>query len=74
MNAAVLPVPVCATPMRSRPSRRYGRAFSWIGVGAEYPASRIACWSFWSSRPNTVPSNMPYSIPNIRGVTPACAA
>ena len=32
-NAAVLPVPVWAQPMRSRPSRIGGIAFSCIGVG-----------------------------------------
>ena len=32
-NAAVLPVPVCAMPMRSRPARTGGMAAVWIGVG-----------------------------------------
>ena len=32
-NAAVLPVPVCAWPITSRPSRSGGMACSWIGVG-----------------------------------------
>jgi hypothetical protein len=31
-NAAVLPVPVWAAPMTSRPSRTIGIAFAWIGV------------------------------------------
>ena len=31
-NAAVLPVPVCAAPMTSRPARTIGIAFAWIGV------------------------------------------
>ena len=31
-NAAVLPVPVCAAPMMSRPARTIGIAFAWIGV------------------------------------------
>src|SRR5690625_5788298 len=32
-NAAVLPVPVCATPITSRPSSSEGIACSWIGEG-----------------------------------------
>ena len=32
MNAAVLPVPVCAMPRRSRPVRTVGMAWLWIGV------------------------------------------
>ena len=32
-NAAVLPVPVCAMPSRSRPSVRMGMDCTWIGVG-----------------------------------------
>ena len=31
-KAAVLPVPVCAAPMMSRPARTKGIAFAWIGV------------------------------------------
>src|SRR2546427_4575655 len=34
-NAAVLPVPVWAQPMRSAPSRIGGIARAWIGVGVE---------------------------------------
>ena len=30
---AVLPVPVCAQPSKSRPMRTNGIDFSWIGVG-----------------------------------------
>jgi hypothetical protein len=32
-NAAVLPVPVWAPAMRSRPDSTTGMACSWIGVG-----------------------------------------
>ena len=32
-NAAVLPVPVCAWPITSRPSSSDGIACSWIGLG-----------------------------------------
>src|SRR5687767_12619436 len=39
-KAAVLPVPVCAVPIRSFPARTIGKARSWIGVGSEKP---IAC-------------------------------
>ena len=56
MNAAVLPVPVCAQPIRSRPSRSGGMAFSWMGVGMAYPASAIAYWRRASSLPNTFAS------------------
>jgi hypothetical protein len=31
-NAAVLPVPVCAAPIMSRPARTSGMALAWIGV------------------------------------------
>ena len=31
-KAAVLPVPVCAAPMMSRPARTSGIALAWIGV------------------------------------------
>ena len=34
VNAAVLPVPVCAMPMRSLPARIGGMAADWIGVGS----------------------------------------
>src|SRR5215212_5492219 len=44
-KAAVLPVPVWAWPMMSRPCRRAGIVCSWIGVGFSSPrclrASRI---------------------------------
>ena len=32
-NAAVLPVPVCAWPITSRPASSGGIACSWIGLG-----------------------------------------
>lgn len=32
-KAAVLPVPVCAIPRRSRPDRMWGIACCWMGVG-----------------------------------------
>jgi len=34
-KAAVLPVPVCAIPIRSRIMRTLGIACAWIGVGTE---------------------------------------
>ena len=55
-NAAVLPVPVCATPMTSRPDRITGMAFAWIGVGSTYPFSFRACESF-EPRPSVVNGN-----------------
>ena len=33
-KAAVLPVPVCAEPMTSLPSRMSGIAWTWMGVGS----------------------------------------
>ena len=36
-KAAVLPVPVCALPSASLPSRRRGIAAAWIGVGDTKP-------------------------------------
>ncbi len=41
-NAAVLPVPVCAHPSRSRPARRCGIDFACTGVGVVYPSSATA--------------------------------
>ncbi|MND55755.1 hypothetical protein D3C80_468460 [compost metagenome] len=38
-KAAVLPVPVWARPIRSRPSRRRGIACAWIGVGVSMPSA-----------------------------------
>ena len=42
-KAAVLPVPVCAEPMRSPPLRITGMACSWIGVGVVKPQASTAC-------------------------------
>ena len=42
VNDAVLPVPVCAMPMMSRPFSTTGMPCAWIGVGVEYPASLTA--------------------------------
>ncbi|SIT40551.1 hypothetical protein BN2476_240223 [Paraburkholderia piptadeniae] len=48
---AVLPVPVCAAPITSRPSSTTGIALAWIGVGVVYPCSAMALrMSAW--RPN----------------------
>jgi hypothetical protein len=33
VKPAVLPVPVCAPPIRSAPDRMVGMACAWIGVG-----------------------------------------
>jgi hypothetical protein len=44
-NAAVLPVPVCACPTISLPSKITGIACCWIGLGSLKPASSIACWN-----------------------------
>jgi hypothetical protein len=41
-KAAVLPVPVCAWPMRSSPRRRGGIARAWTSVGVTNPISSIA--------------------------------
>src|SRR5690606_37380772 len=43
VKAAVLPVPVWAAPMTSRPSMTTGMAWLWIGVGMVYPVAAIAC-------------------------------
>src|SRR5690606_37427125 len=43
VKAAVLPVPVWAAPMTSRPSKTTGMAWLWIGVGVVYPVVAIAC-------------------------------
>ncbi len=36
-NAAVFPLPVSASPIKSRPSSAGGMDSTWIGVGALYP-------------------------------------
>jgi hypothetical protein len=36
-NAAVLPVPVCAKPIKSFPESTGGILWIWIGVGILYP-------------------------------------
>ena len=43
-KAAVLPVPVCAWPMTSLPSRASGIVNSWIGDGCSKPAATTADW------------------------------
>src|SRR3984893_15828838 len=40
-KAAVLPVPVCAVPIKSLPSRIMGKARSWIGVGSVKPIAWV---------------------------------
>src|SRR5262249_9845125 len=40
-KAAVLPVPVCAVPIKSFPARIIGNARSWIGVGSANPIARV---------------------------------
>src|SRR5665213_1895859 len=35
-KAAVLPVPVCAMPITSRPCSTSGMVWAWIGVGVRY--------------------------------------
>src|SRR5262249_19335523 len=40
-KAAVLPVPVCAVPIKSFPARIIGNARSWIGVGSANPTARV---------------------------------
>ncbi len=41
-NAAVLPVPVCAWPMRSSPRRRGGMERAWTSVGVSKPIRSMA--------------------------------
>ena len=41
-NAAVLPVPVCAIAIRSRPPSRIGIALAWMGVGVSKFSERKA--------------------------------
>ena len=41
-NAAVLPLPVCAIPMTSRPLSSVGIPIAWMGVGWENSLLRIA--------------------------------
>ena len=57
-NAAVLPVPVCAMPTRSRPARTSGMASVWIGVGVEYCSS---------ARARMIGSARPKSLNEVKG-------
>ena len=41
-KAAVLPVPVCAWPMRSSPRRSGGMARAWTSVGVTKPIDSMA--------------------------------
>ena len=41
-KAAVLPVPVCACPITSFPSKANGIVCSWIGVASSKPERSIA--------------------------------
>lgn len=41
-KAPVLPEPVSAKPMTSRPSRAAGMAWDWISVGEDQPMERAA--------------------------------
>ena len=51
-KAAVLPVPVCAWPIRSTPASACGISPAWIGVGSRYSASsRAASMTFDSPMP-----------------------
>ena len=50
-NAAVLPVPVPAWPIRSRPVSSSGIASRWMGVGSSYPRAVTALTSA-SPRPS----------------------
>src|SRR5215204_2118663 len=52
-KAAVLPEPVCAWPITSRPSRSGGTPCSWIGDGVSYPTSSSACRT-GAERPRSV--------------------
>ena len=42
-NAAVLPVPVCASPTTSEPAIIAGMVAAWIAEGVSYPTSPTAC-------------------------------
>src|SRR6478735_1950456 len=57
-NAAVLPVPVWATPTMSRPLSRAGTACAWMAEGVVKPRSAIAAWSA-GGRPSS--SKVPFS-------------
>ena len=43
-NASVLPDPVRACPIRSRPAMRRGMHLAWMGVGSLMPMPAIAAW------------------------------
>mmetsp|Transcript_16033 Transcript_16033/g.50413 ORF Transcript_16033/g.50413 Transcript_16033/m.50413 type:complete len:340 (-) Transcript_16033:362-1381(-) len=52
-NAIVLPEPVFAMPMQSRPLMMTGRACAWIGIGLSYPFFRMTSRMRWL-RPHCV--------------------
>ena len=57
-KAAVLPVPVCARPSTSLPSRTAGMALRWIGRASLKPSS-CTPRSTWASRPKVLNSSRP---------------
>ena len=56
-KAAVLPVPVCAMPMTSRPCSTSGMVWAWIGVGVTY---------FSSARARRIGSARPKSLNEVK--------
>src|SRR3954469_17905244 len=68
-KAAVLPEPVWAWPITSRPSRSGGTACSWMGDGFSYPTSSSACRT-GAERPRSAKVVTP---PRIGGASPPLA-
>ena len=73
-KAAVLPVPVCAWPIRSMPSRALGISPAWMGVGSRYSASSSEASMTFDSPMPAKAGRRPAAIAACRGSGPALRA
>ena len=67
-KAAVLPVPVCASPTTSRPAITIGMMAAWIAEGTSYPTS-LTAWATAGASPmsaNVIASPSPASASGAR--------
>mmetsp|Transcript_3839 Transcript_3839/g.9611 ORF Transcript_3839/g.9611 Transcript_3839/m.9611 type:complete len:289 (-) Transcript_3839:400-1266(-) len=69
-NASVLPLPVLAMPMQSRPLMMQGRACAWMGRGAVQPSLRSSS-SIFVLRPHCVHALMGLGMSDPRTLMPS---
>jgi hypothetical protein len=70
-KAAVLPVPVCAMPHKSRPLRTGGIAWHWIGVGSKYPAA-VRALRMGAESPRSEKSTKTFTVSRVKMPTRSC--